>query len=147
MWSSMRAAGSIATAAARGRRPAGHLLSVWSERVPACAERRQALAVGVAGLLVALVEVERVALIGDLWLVVGPGGGSDQRRIRPAADCRLAVRPERGPGLRAGAEAGALRPRVLPEQVERPPLSVDEDLAQAAVRDADRRRPAVRRLR
>ena len=75
--------------------------------------RRHALAVGVAGLLVAREEVERVAVVGDLWVAVRAGGGRDDRSSRSAADRRLAGRPERRPVDCAGAGARALRPRVL----------------------------------
>ena len=119
---------------------AGDLLSGWAERVPAGAEVGQALASGVAGLLVAGVEVERVAVVGDLRLAVRPGGGSDQRGVCPAADRRLAARPQRRPSAGAGAQAGALRARVAPEQIERAALRIDQDRAEVAlVRGADRR--------
>src|SRR5215216_2233118 len=118
---------------ARSVRPRGlarDLLSGWGERVPAGAEGRQALAPGVAGLLVARVEVERVAVVGDLLPAVRPRGGSDQRAVCPAADRRLAGRPQRRPSAGAGAQARALWPRVPPERAA---LRVDEDRAELAL--------------
>src|SRR5215217_1024275 len=130
-----RASGSPGSRAARRRsvRPrglAGDLLSPWAEHVPAGAEVGQALASDVAGLLVAGVEVERVAVVGDLRLAVRPGGGSDERGICPPADGRLARRSQRRPDAGAGTQARALRPRVAPEQIERAALRVDEDRAE-----------------
>src|SRR6185436_4681935 len=146
MWNSMRASGSIATAAARGRRSAGHLISGWAERVPGGAKRSHALAVCVAGLLVAGVQVERVAVVGDLWCSVGTFGGRGHRGVRAVADGRHAVRPDGGPVDGAPTATGALAAVVLLEQVDRPALRIDEHVAQAGFRDLDRRRLSARRL-
>ena len=88
-----------------------------------------------------------MAVVGDLRLAVRAGAGRDDRSIRPAADRRLAGRPQGRPLDGAGAGARALRARVPLEQVERAALRVDEDLADVFVRDADRRRLSARGLR
>src|SRR4051794_23862669 len=84
----------VATAAARARRCRGDLVPGRRQHVPGRAEPGAALAVGVAGLAVALVAVERVAVVGDLWLSVGPRGRAEQRGLRPAAGRRLAARAQ-----------------------------------------------------
>src|SRR4051812_26267312 len=105
-------------AAARARRCRCDLVPGRRQHVPWRAEARVALAGGVAGLAVALIAVERVAVVGDLRLPVGPRGRAEQRGLRAAASRRLAVRPQRGPCRGASAGARALRARVLREQVE-----------------------------
>src|SRR3954468_10608148 len=109
-------------AAARARRCRGDLVSGRREHVPRCAESVDGLAVGVAALAVALVAVERVAVVGHLRLAVGPRGRAEQRGLRAAAGRRLAARPQRGPCRGAPAGARALRARVLREQVQGAPL-------------------------
>src|SRR3954452_4593654 len=137
-----RSVGLVATAAASraGRLTAG-LVARGGQREPAGAERRHALAVRVAGRVVACEAVERVAVVGDLRGSVGALGGSDHRGARAAADRGLAARPQRRPCGGARPGAGARRPGVLLEQVERAALRVDEDVAQAGVGNPDRRRP------
>src|SRR6478609_5443738 len=56
----------VAISATRARRCRGDLVAVRREHVPGGAEPVDALAVGVAGLAVSLVAVERVAVVGDL---------------------------------------------------------------------------------
>src|SRR3954447_7497818 len=58
----------VAIAAARARRCRGDRVPARRQHVPGCAEPIDALAVGVAGLAVALVAVEGVAVVGDLRL-------------------------------------------------------------------------------
>src|SRR3954471_16738524 len=94
----------------------GHLRAGGSQGKPAAAEGRQALAVGVARLLVPRVEVEGMPVVGDLASAVGPRRGGEQRRARAVADCRPAARPQRRPEGGAGAGARARRPGVLLEQ-------------------------------
>src|SRR3954453_13495488 len=77
----------------RVRRHADDLVTGRGERVPQAAEGVHALAVGVAGLLVTREEVERVALVGDLWFSVRAGAGRDDRSSRSAADRGFAGRP------------------------------------------------------
>src|SRR3954454_9841318 len=94
-----------APAPARG--PAGDLGSAGGQREPLGAEGGRSLSVSVPGLLVVHVEVERVPVVGDLRLAVRSSGGSDQRPFRPAADRRLAARPQRRPRHCARARARA----------------------------------------
>src|SRR4029453_9323418 len=56
---------------------------------PSAAERGDALAVRVAGLLVTHVEVERVAVVGDLLRTVRAHGRADLGSGQAGADCRL----------------------------------------------------------
>src|SRR3954469_19516979 len=128
-----------AATTARARGLAHDLVPGRRNRIPEAAECVDALAARVTGILVARVGVERVAIVGDLRLTVGPRSCSEHRGICPAAGRRLATGAERWPRARAGARAHALRPRVLLEQVERAPLGIDQDRAEAAsVRGADR---------
>src|SRR3954447_348752 len=121
-----RSVGLVATAAASraGRLTAG-LVARGGQREPAGAERRHALAVRVAGRVVAVEAIERVAVVGDLRGSVGALGGCDHRGARSAADGGLAARPQRRPCGCAGPGAGTRRPDVLLEQVERAALRVD----------------------
>src|SRR5918996_248987 len=119
-------------------RSAGDLLSGRRDREPAGAECRQALAVRLTGLRVLREAVERVAVVRDLGLPVGPPRGSELRGAHPAAGCRLSACPQRRPEGGAGAEALALPSRVLLEQVKGAAPRIDEDLAQTA--------PASRRI-
>src|SRR3954454_9439237 len=64
----------VAIAGARARRCRGDVVPGRRQHVPLCAECGDVLAVGVAGLAVALVAVDRVAVVGDLRLSVGPRG-------------------------------------------------------------------------
>ena len=86
-------------------------------------------------LLVARVVVERVAVVGDLGRAVGALRRPDQGRGRAGAGHGRSVGRERRPGARAGAGAGALRARVLLEQVEGHALRVDQDLAEPGAPD------------
>src|SRR4051794_16167284 len=70
----------VAIAAARARRRRGDLVPVRRQHVPGGAEPGDVLAVRVAGLAVALVAVDRVIVVGDLRLSVGPRGRAEQRR-------------------------------------------------------------------
>src|SRR3954467_12239712 len=78
----------VAIAAARARRCRGDLVPGRRQHVPGGAEAVAALAGGVAGLAVALIAVERVAVVGDLRLTVGPRGRAEQRRLHAAAGGR-----------------------------------------------------------
>src|SRR5687767_9310898 len=68
-----RAAMLVDTVAPRARCLLGDLVAGGGHDVPGGAERVQALAVCVAGLLVAREQVERVAVVGHLRLAVGAG--------------------------------------------------------------------------
>src|SRR5882724_9314589 len=123
-----------------------HQVARGGHREPGATERRQILALGVAGLRVLYEEVERVTVVGRLRPAVGPRDGSHQRGLRPSADRGLAARPERRPGLGARSDACVPARRVL-EQVEGAAPRVDENLAEPAViRDTDRRRLSVHPL-
>src|SRR5436190_4774627 len=87
----------------RARRLTGDRVSRRRQREPATAERCKALAVGVAGLLVALVEVVRVAVVGDLRLPVGALGRFDHPGICPLPTVGL-------PFARSGGQALAHAP-------------------------------------
>src|SRR6185436_12688203 len=107
------------------------------EDVPGRPELARILAVRVAGLRVTHVVVERVAVVRHLVLAVRARGRPDQGGLRSGAGPGRAARRERRPGDRAGAVAGALRPRVLLEEVEGAALRVHQDLAEARVPDVD----------
>src|SRR5262249_24495432 len=96
-------------------------------RVPARAERAHALAAGVAGLGVARVVVERVAVVGDLRGAVGALGDAEQGLADAADALGIAAREQRRPVVGARARAAALARRVLLEQVQRLALGVDEE--------------------
>src|SRR3954447_20978163 len=93
------------------------LVAGGREHVPLGAEVLQALAGGVAGLLVAGVEVERVVVVGHLALAArGRDGGelAGERSARGGGG----VGGERRPRAQAGARAVALVRRVGFEEVE-----------------------------
>src|SRR5215475_10639641 len=75
--SGRRASASVATVVARAR-PGDHV-SGARQREPPAAKHVETLAVGVARLPVAGVQVERVSVVGDLRLAVGTWGRSDLR--------------------------------------------------------------------
>src|SRR3954471_5989947 len=102
----------VAIAAARARRCRGDVVPGRRQHVPGSAEPGAALAGGVAGLAVALIAVERVAVVGDLRLSVGARDRAEQRGLRAAAGRRPAARAQRGPCLGASAGARALRAGV-----------------------------------
>src|SRR4051794_3328937 len=106
----------VPTSASRSRGADGNLVAGGRERVPAAAECVQALAVGVAGALVVLEQVERVAVVGHLLRRARAAGRRDKRRVCAAADRGLAGRHQRRPVDRAGAGALAHRSRVPAEQ-------------------------------
>src|SRR3954452_13343521 len=135
------------TPATGARRLGGDLIAGGGEHVPAGAEGVHALAVGVAGALVAREAVERVAVVGHLGLAVRARAGAHQRGGRPAAAGGLAAGAQGGSGARAGAGARALGPRVLLEQVEGVALRVGEDLAKAAALQPEGCRASAGRLR
>ena len=111
------------------------------------AEGVHALAVGVAGVLIAGEQVDRMAVVGDLAFRLRAGGGPSQRAFAPL--------PAVGwPVARSGGQAVAHAPvqvLVVPspsEQIQGAALGVHQDLAQAAAGDLDRgRRRSGRRGR
>src|SRR5512133_148014 len=141
------AAAAAAGACARGCCAGGDRVAGRGHDVPRAAESVDALAVGVAGVLVLLEQVERVAVVGHLRLAVGARRRTDLRGGQPAADRRLAARPDRRPSDCAGAGARALGPGVLLEEVDGAALRIDQDLAEARARLADRCRLSVGGLR
>src|SRR4051812_18050542 len=108
------------------------------ERVPLGAEVLQALAGGVAGLLVAGVEVERVAVVGHLALAARGGDGGELAGERSARRGDGAG-GQRRPGAQAGARAVALVRRIGLEEVEGAAVAVHEDLAERGAADVDGR--------
>src|SRR3954447_21258108 len=115
---------------------------------PPASEHVQTLAVGIAGLLVGRVEVERVAIVGDLRLAVRTRGCSDLGSRHGGSYHGLASDAERRPSRGAGAGALTCCSYVLLEQVQRAALRVDEDLAEVAlVRQSDRCHLTARGLR
>src|SRR5512132_3144527 len=137
------AAAAAAGARARGCCAGGDRVAGRGHDVPRGAESVDALAVGVAGVLVLLEQVERVAVVGHLRLAVGARRRTDLRGGQPAADRRLAARPDRRPSDCAGAGARALGPGVLLEEVHGAALRIDQDLAEARARLPDRYRLSV----
>src|SRR5262245_3299659 len=134
---------SVATAIARAR-PRDHVPGA-RQREPPASEHVESLAVRVAGLAVARVQVERVSVVGDLPLAVGTLSRSDLRYREVGAHHGVAGVPQRWPGRRAGAGALTCRSDVLLEQVQRAAMRVDEDLAEVALAcQADRRRVPAR---
>src|SRR3954452_8482729 len=117
------------------------VVTAGGEHVPGGAEVGRALAVRLAGLLVAGVEVERMAVVGHLRAGLAHGR-AEQLGPHARARLRLAVRQQRRPERRTRAGAGALAVLVLHEQVERPALPVDEDGAELRLADGDGPPPA-----
>ena len=76
---------SLRVADSRVRLRADDLVTRLRERVPQAAEGVDALAVGVAGLLIAREKVERVTVVCDLWFSVRGGAARDDRSSRSAA--------------------------------------------------------------
>src|SRR5206468_3689966 len=102
------------------------LLARRREDVPLGAELVEALAGGVAGLLVGRVVVERVAVVGHLLL---PAGGRDRADFGggdPALRLRRSVRRQGRPDAQARVRAVAHVVLVGLEQVERASVGVDE---------------------
>src|SRR3954471_3733050 len=91
--------------AARAQRCRGDLVAGRRQHVPRCAEPVEALAVGLAGLAVALVAVERVAVVRDLWLAVGPRCRAEQRALRPVAGRGFPLARSPPPPARRAARA------------------------------------------
>src|SRR5207249_2676932 len=118
-------------AAARRRRGLLDDLRRRRDRVPAVLER---LALRVAELLVARVEVEAEAAIGDLEAAVGPLEDAELRRCDARAGGRFRARldEQRRPQLRARARAVDLALRFVGVVVERPPRRADDDAAEIA---------------
>src|SRR5205085_11325853 len=108
------------------------------QHVPLGPEVLEALPRGVAGLLVAGVEVERVAVVGHLALAAR---GGDRGELASERRARGGGRAggQRRPRAQAGAGAVALGRRVGLEEVERASVAVNEDLAERRVADGDRR--------
>src|SRR6185295_9948638 len=136
----------VTAAGARLRRLAGDLGSGRRHGEPPAAECVDPLTVDLTGLLVALIAIERVAVVRDLRLAVGSLDGSEHLGIGSGSVSRLSAHPKGRPRSRAGTGAGALVLRVLLEQVERAALRVDEDLAETGVGDPDRGGRSVRGL-
>src|SRR6266536_4802177 len=88
-----------------------------------------------------------MAVVGDLPYSVRAGARGDERGPCSVTDGRLADRLERRPVDGAGAVAFAHRSGVPVEQIERAPLRVDEDVAEAGVGHADSRPPSACGLR
>src|SRR4051812_46490920 len=107
------------------------LLARGIHDVPLGAELVQALAVHVAGLLVARVVVERMAVVGDDRRAVRRPRGAHLPGGYPPAHGRLAVRAEGGPHAEAPARAGAHVRLVGFEHVEAAALTIDEEGAEA----------------
>src|SRR3954454_7801027 len=117
------------------------VVTAGSEHVPRGADVGRALDVGLAGLLVAGVEVERMAVVRHLRAGLAHGR-AEELRPHARARLRLAVRQQRRAERRPRAGAGALAVLVLYEQAERAALPVDEDGAELRLADGDGR-PAV----
>jgi hypothetical protein len=106
----------VATASAMAR--CVDFVAVWSEQVPGCAELVEALAVGVAGVLVADVVVQRVSVVGDLLASVVALGGAQQRGLGAAGRNGCCVGEKWWPDIGAGVVAGRGGAGVLFEEVE-----------------------------
>src|SRR5215211_1739690 len=109
------------------------------QHVPLGAERLDALAVGVAGLAVTGEVVQRVAVVGDLGLAVGPGGGPQQRRGNASPSPWRPVGGVGRPAAGAGAIAGGAGALVLLEQVQRAAGAVHQNGPELGALDRDRR--------
>src|SRR4029078_7750932 len=94
------------------------LVACRREHVPLGAELIQALALGVAGLLVADVVVERVAAVGHLLLSTGARDRSDLGREHSALGLGFGPRGQGWPDAEIGARAVAHIGLVGLEQVE-----------------------------
>jgi hypothetical protein len=122
----------------RGPGTLAHRGAGRGERVPAAAEAGQPLPLHIAGALVAREVVERVTVVGDLGAPVGATAGAEQRAASACARPRLAAGDQRRPVLRALTVAGAGVALVARPQVQRLGVSIDEDPAETARRDAHR---------
>ena len=113
--------------------------------VPLGAEQVELVAVRVAGLRIALVEVERVAVVGHLLGAVVAREGPDQRLVGSASRLDVAGGRHRRPVRGALAAARGLAVLVLLEQVDGVAVGVGQDLAEVGVvGDVDRdRAPAL----
>src|SRR5215212_4397837 len=109
------------------------------QHVPLGAERLEALAVAVAGLAVTGEVVQGVAVVGDLGLAVGPGGGPQQRRGNASPGPRRPVGGVGRPAAGAGAVAGGAGALVLLEQVQRAAGAVHQNGPELGALDRDRR--------
>src|SRR5262249_54818984 len=106
---------------------------------PAAAEAGQPLALRLAGLAVLDEVVERMAGVGDLDPAVPAAAGAEQARLRAAGGDRPAAGPPRPPVLGTVAVAAAACALVVRPEVERLAVGVDEDAAEVARPDLDRR--------
>src|SRR5439155_2831140 len=95
------------------------LVAARREHVPARAEALDALAVGVALVAIAGVEVERVPVIGDLPAAVLALRDPELGGASAAAGRGRGAGRDRGPHRRAGAGAARCRALVRLEQVHR----------------------------
>src|SRR3954471_7735959 len=114
------------------------LVAGRGEYVPRGAELLEPLAGGVAGLLVAGVVVERVAVVRHLRLPPARGradlGGQDA-----AVRLRLPVRGQRRPEALARARAVAHVRLVGLEQVQGAPFGIDKDVSERRGAEVDGR--------
>src|SRR6266508_707461 len=121
------------------------LVSAWREGVPLGAELVEPLPLGGAGLGVAGVEVERVAVVGDLGGAVVAMQGAQLPGYRAAAGLWDAGGGQRGPHAGTGVVTGGLGGRVGFEQVQGAAAAVDPPLrvATPSPMPVARTRPAV----
>src|SRR5581483_2476477 len=113
----------------RRRRARGGALPGRLDRVP---DPAVALALRLAGLRVAGVAIERMALVRDLELPVAPLRRPEEGLLHAHAGLRLPFRQEWRPRRVAARVADALALRVGRVEVEREALLVREHLAEAA---------------
>src|SRR3954451_17696780 len=109
------------------------LVAAGAQRVPLGAELVELVAGGVAGLLVAHVEVQRRPVVGDLSRAVVALQRAQLRRLGALARLRVALGRVWRPHLGALAVAVGLIALVLLEQVERSPLRVDQDRSELRI--------------
>src|SRR3954470_17112845 len=118
------------------------LLARWPDHVPLRAELLDALALGLSGLVIVVVVVQRVTAVRHL---LGPAGACrrrQQRALEAWAGGWRALDGQRLPDLRARSVARALLALVLLEQVQREALAVDDIGPELPMARLDGRRPA-----
>ena len=127
----------------RSRRGPLRIRSIGSDRVPLGAEQLEPVAGRVTGLGVPRVQVERMAVVGDLLAAVVPLDRRDQRLVGAVAGLGVTRRRHRRPFGCALAAAVGRAVLVLLEQVDGVAVAVGQDLPEVGVvGDVDRRRSA-----
>src|SRR6185436_16876010 len=124
--------GSVASATALGRGVWLHdLCSGRRHRIPDASEGAHALTVRLSCLRIFDERVERVMVVRHLEASVGAPRRPDQCCPRAVGDARLPARDQWWPEACALSGAGTFAVAVLPEQIDRVTVRLDDDPAEA----------------